>query len=329
MSASQRGILTVNMSLANDLVDLRSMSTACEGLTEEGAAWLGYIPSLIYCTMENTGMHGGGVVTPSMRFRQTEIAIEPGPQRLKILQRFVWELLSGQRDPIVAPYYSRFSSVGANSLVSYPLCYVKEIFKELNVIDAVGVLLNILTTLESHLSSKHSGLAWECTVQVAIILRMLESHWFAAQGPFGLVPEGIMPALAFRILPDECKTLQNAKDRMYTMISVYSSPTLIYVVSANACFPEVEGFVVYTSGSLTSTCPKIVGFQMKTADKKPRKNMDTNVINCGAVLIRGRAAGKLRRVPRDGWESMSAKQGREFIGNSLTLAMPRCWLKDR
>ena len=115
---SLRGISTVNMSLGNTLTELRAMSTACEALTEETAAWLAYIPSLIYCSMNDTGIHG--VVTPSMRFKQMNIIVEPG-KKLDTLKRFVEELLSGQRDPEVARYYGAFASVGADTSVSYPL----------------------------------------------------------------------------------------------------------------------------------------------------------------------------------------------------------------
>jgi len=321
--ASLRGVSRVNMSLGRRLDELRNMSVECEGMTEERAAWLGYIPSLIYCVMNDTGKYGA--VQPSDRFKQMDISVDPG-EELNILKRFVRELLSGQRDPLVARYYGALSSVGANSLVSYPLCYVKEIFTQLNISGAVAVLLQIFSKLESNLNSKHSGLAWECTVEVAIILRMMEAHWSGSQGPFELVPEETKFDLAFRTLPDECNTIENARVRMDTMIAQYTSPILIYVVSANACYPEVEGFVVYTNGSLNSA--KIVGFQMKTADVKPRHAMSTEIISEGAVLIRGRVLAKRPRDPREGWRYMTSAQVREFLGNSLLLAMPREWLQN-
>lgn len=66
--ASLRGcVSTVNMSLASTLAELRGMSVACEALTEEGAAWLAYIPSLIYCTMTFSALDGA--VIPRTRFK--------------------------------------------------------------------------------------------------------------------------------------------------------------------------------------------------------------------------------------------------------------------
>jgi hypothetical protein len=316
---SLRGISTVNMSQASAVSELRGMSVACEALTEQKAAWLAYIPSLIYCTMNN------GVMTPSNRFKQMQIIVEPGDQ-LNILKRFVGELLTGQRDPQVAHYYGAFASVGANALVSYPLCYVKQIFKQLRIHEAVVHLLLILSKLGNHLHSTNNGLAWECTVEVAIILRMMEAQWNDSMGPFNLFLSGTKPNLAFRTLPDECSTLKMARGVIDGMITGYKSPTLIYVGSANACFPEVEGFVAYTSGCLETS--KIVGFQMKTADVKPRNCINLNIINCGAVLIRGRALAKTPRPPRDGWKYMTSNEVREFLGNSLLLAMPRGWLRD-
>ncbi len=111
--ASIRGVTTVNMSLARTLQELRNMSTKCEGLTEEAAAWLGYIPSLIYSSMNAWSFKGD--VTPSQRFIQMKIVITTTP--LDVLQRFVKELLLGQRDPVVTNYYGTLASVGVNSLV--------------------------------------------------------------------------------------------------------------------------------------------------------------------------------------------------------------------
>jgi hypothetical protein len=126
---SLRGVSTVNMSLGKTLTELRAMSKKCEGLTEEQAAWLAYIPSLIYLLMNFMGIHG--IVSPSMRFTQMNIVVLPDA-KLDLLDRFVSQLLRGQRDPVVEHYYGAFASVDANGLVSYPLCYVKEIFVQLN-----------------------------------------------------------------------------------------------------------------------------------------------------------------------------------------------------
>lgn len=326
---SLRGIYTVNMSLANSLVELREMSKKCEALTEENAAWYGYIPSLIYSVFVTNAR-----VTPSARFQQMNIIVDKG-RELDILQSFVKELITGTRDPIVERYYGAFASVGLNSLVSYPLCYVKEILGQLNAVvmdEAVREILSILLKLEPHLGAKHSGLAWECTVEVAIILRMLHarwfrSKWFANHKFFNLdIPEGTTPNLAFRTLRDECTTIIEAKEIMESMIGDYDSPTLMFVVSANAQFPEVEGFMVYTHGHMASS--KYVGFQMKTSDVKPRHEMNTAIINGGALLIRGRARAKHPRAAKPGWKYMTSEQVRDFLGNSLLLAMPREWLKD-
>ena len=327
--ASLRGVLNVNMSLASTLAELRGMSVDCEALTEENAAWHGYVPSLIYLTM-TIGMHDG-VVTHSMRFAQMNISVEPD-KCLDVLKRFVGELLSGQRDPVVTRYFGAFANVDANSRVSYPLCYVKEILQVLSpsTTTAVTVLLENLLKLESHLNSSKqhsSGLAWECTVQVAIILQMLDATWCGSEGPFELAPVGVQPSLDFRTIPDECNTLESARTFIDAIVVDYKSPTLIYVVSANAGFPAVEGFLVYTDGS--SNHPRIVGFGMQTTDVKPRQEMDPRVIDGGAVLIRGHASAMNPREPKVvGWRYMTSEQVRDFLGNSLLLAMPREWLQD-
>jgi hypothetical protein len=314
---SSRLVITVDMPLAGTLSELRGMSVECEALTEERAAWLAYIPSLTYCTMKDAK-------APSVRFSQMDITVETSEQQ-DLLKRFVSELLSGRRDPVVARYYGAFASVDAKFQVSYPLCYVKEILKQLEVIPAVTAILEILSKLENNLNSKHSGIAWQCTVEVAIVLRMLKAAWVGSGGPFDMVPPETYPKLAFRTLVDECDTVEKARGLMDSMIAEYKSPTLIYVGSANAQFPAVEGFVAYTSGCLATA--KIVGFQVKAGKALPGDNIDTSVINGGGVLFRGRVMAKNPKK-KEGWTYMTAEQVRNFLGNSLLLSMPRNWLPD-
>jgi hypothetical protein len=109
--SSQRGLLTVNMSLAPDLSSLRGMSIECEALTEESAAWLGYIPSLVYCTESYKGIHG--IVTPSKRFIDSNIEVPLG-RKEEVLKAFVEELLFRQRSNLVSEYYKAFATVDAN-----------------------------------------------------------------------------------------------------------------------------------------------------------------------------------------------------------------------
>eukprot|EP01041_Mallomonas_annulata_P013578 gene13578-28825_t len=322
MTSSPRGVSIVNMSVAKTMSDfqkLRVMSRECEALTEQRAAWLGYIPSLIYSIMNDIGLVG--VMTLSERFKQIVIAIKPD-QEVDVFQRFVRQLLTGDRDPVVGEYYSAFQSVGKDSKVSYPLCYIKEILWQLKGYGKpVKVLLDILNKLESHLDSTNSGMEWECSVRIAIVLQMLAAKVSGLGGPFDLVAVGTKPNLAFHTLPAECCTVKAASTLMANIIAEYEIPTLIYMDSANAQFPEVEGFVVYTSGDPTTA--KTVGFQAKKSDEKPRKDMDTNLINGGAVLIRGRVTAKKPRKPKNGWHYMTFTEVRDFLGHSLLLAMPR------
>jgi hypothetical protein len=216
------GISCVDMSLARtvaDCRDLRRMSVACAALTEECAAWLGNIPALIYCTVNDMGMVG--CITPCDRFRQMGIIIELGMGYDVLLKRFVRELLSSRRDPLVSKYFGPLAVVDAKSLISYPLCYVKEIFMLLRVNQSVPILLEILDKLEDNLMSNAEGLAWECTVKLGIVLRMLEACWLGPSKLFNLVPTGGKPDPAFCTLPDLCNTMMGAKVRIHGMIAVH------------------------------------------------------------------------------------------------------------
>eukprot|EP01041_Mallomonas_annulata_P012210 gene12210-25640_t len=220
-SPSPRGLLTVDMPLIRTLShlnELRNMSQKCLALTEERAAWLGYIPSLVFCSMNGTG------ITPSNRFRQSDIVVDRD-QKLYVLKRFVDESLTGNRDPVVDQYYSAFQIVGKD-------------YK-----------------LERHLNSKHhSGLEWECIVKVAIILQMLCAHWFGDGGPFNMVPSGIKPALAFHTLSEECVTVEEASRYMAHIVADYSIPTLIYVDSENETFPDTVGFLTKKESHQWRSC---------------------------------------------------------------------------
>lgn len=323
INPSTRMVVTVNMSLGSNLAELRGMSERCGSLTEQNAAWFGYVPSLIFCSFNTTGIYGA--ITPAMRFAKLKITVETERQHL-ILFSFVEELLTGIQNDGVNQYFGSLASVGIDWKVSYPFCYIYEIFKKLNLNIATVKLVGIIEKLQSNLSAARSGLAWECAVEVAIILKMLDASWRGTPGPFNLVPFGVKADLKFFELPDECLSITEARQLMEVMIVDCDKPSLIFVTSANAQFPEVEGFVVYSNGC--SKTAKIIGFQMKTNDEKPRYGIDMDLINCGAVLIRGHVAAKKPREPKSGWIYMTSKEVRDFLGTSLLMAMPCEWLQD-
>jgi hypothetical protein len=236
-------------------------------------------------------------------------------------------MLDGTRNIEVSRYFASFLSVGSNLKVSYPLCYVREIFNKLSMTKATVMLVKILTKLDSQLDSTKSGLAWECTVQTAIIMRMLKSCWFGSDFFDWSFRKADECEIDFAILPDECNTLEGARQLMNTMIAGCTKPTLIYVGTALAVFPSVECFAIYTANGVVAEA-KIMGFQMKSSDLKPRHPIDTHIINCGAVLVRGRVKAKNPRAPKEGWRYLSSAQVRDFLGNSLLLGMPRAWLLD-
>lgn len=192
---------------------------------------------------------------------------------------------------------------------------------------SVSSLVQILHILETYLDAKHSGLAWESTVEVAIILRMFEAHYYSTDGPSGLSAGAVEPDLDFLTLPDEITTLEASKAFIDKSLDMRTKPTLLFVRSANTQYPEVEGFVAFTVGDGISET-KIVGFQTRTSDRQPEKAFDTSIINGGARLVRSLALAQNPRAPKSGWTYMSSKEVRDPLGNSLLLAMPHAWLKD-
>jgi len=107
---SKRAIITLNMSLASSLLELQQMSRLCEGLTEAKAAWLGYIPSLVYISI---AAHSS--LTQRMSF---DI---PCAKKSAVLKAFIDELLNGNARETSAQYFKTFASVGQDDNVSYPL----------------------------------------------------------------------------------------------------------------------------------------------------------------------------------------------------------------
>jgi hypothetical protein len=268
--------------------------------------------------MNDRGIHGE--LTPKRRFAALGIVV-PGEKKQKLLHRFVTLLLTGARDNKFERYFGVLMSTGKNLKASIPLCYVLEIFVMLNVNDATVQIIKILRNLESHLEQVNSGMEWECSVQLAIVLRMLEAHWVGTSGPFNITPGEVKPELKFLNLPPECVSLKDAKVRMATFIETFDRPTLIYVDSCTALFPVVEGFVIYTSGDARSAVIK--GFQSKKANATPSQPIDLSDFNGGAVLVRGSAPNNPRVEPLTGWFYMTNEAVMEFLGNSLLLAIPR------
>eukprot|EP00981_Chlorochromonas_danica_P007939 scaffold1914_cov147-Ochromonas_danica.AAC.1 len=238
--ASNRGIITVDMSLAHELDELRGMSSCCEGLTEEEAAWLGYIPSLVYCSKNDAGHHDGCIVTPRRRFWQMNITILI-EKKAEVLRFFIRELMSGYRNPTVSRYYASFLSVDENSMIYSSATRDSEqpfaSFKLKAQRPGLGV----------HSSSGYHIANATCSLGLCI---------------FGLDSE-VNPDLEFVTLPDECDTLEGAREFMNEKVEKCTKHILIYVSSANARYPSMECFVVYTANGVVADA-KIMGFQMKS-----------------------------------------------------------------
>lgn len=123
---SLRGILTVDMSVASSMEELRSMSAQCASLTKQRASWLGSLPSLVYCDREQVFNDDDDndediIVTPSLRFEQMNIEVEPTLQT-QVFIEFVRELLGGKNSVLVSKYFGSFVSIDSKFKVSYPLC---------------------------------------------------------------------------------------------------------------------------------------------------------------------------------------------------------------
>eukprot|EP01039_Chlorochromonas_danica_P007428 gene7426-8215_t len=228
--ASNRGIITVDMSLAHELDELRGMSSCCEGLTEEEAAWLGYIPSLVYCSKNDAGHHDGCFVTPRRRFWQMNITILI-EKKAEVLRFFIRELMSGYRDIMSVEYKQIYSSATRDSEQPFASFKLKAQRPGLGV----------------HSSSGYHIANATCSLGLCI---------------FGLDSE-VNPDLEFVTLPDECDTLEGAREFMNEKVEKCTKHTLIYVSSANARYPSMECFVVYTANGVVADA-KIMGFQMKS-----------------------------------------------------------------
>jgi hypothetical protein len=325
-NGSNRGIISFSMSLAsstNALSELRSMSTFCEGLTESRAAWLGYIPSLVYISMSPTA-----IINPYKRFMLSGVSV-PNESRTEVLTHFVSELLTGIKEAKVAKYFKCFSSIGSDLKVSYPPCYIYPILEQLKTARPamVTAILKALDKLQAGLDQVNSGMEWEGTVQVAVLLRMLHAELSGDAGPFGVSPERVVGLqLSYRTLPHEVVTVSDAHTAMKEIINTYNSPTIIFVDNLNKQFQVVEGFVIFTRGDGVPMNDVIIGFQAKRGKNGPTKRIDKRKINGGGILLSGKEA---KRKLLSGWVYYTTQQIKDFIGTSLLLAMPRDILNNR
>ena len=181
-----------------------------------------------------------GTVTPQTRFAQTH-NVPDDRLRLQILSGFVAELLTGTID--------QFSSVGMDLKVSYPLCYVCEILKELLPNSKpVRALLRILIKLESASEQVGTGMDWEASVQLAVILRCMSSHYRGTSAPFDIVPDGVHPVLEFLRLPQGCTSLPLSRDFINSAVRRCKVPTLLYIEATESSFEAIDGLVIYSNG---------------------------------------------------------------------------------
>lgn len=319
---SDRGIITVNMSLASSVEQLQALPD-CSALTAYRAAWFGYIPSLVLTATTEERLTGA---TPARRFRDT-VRRPQQEEQLPLLKLFVAQLLSGEREETLNHYFGAFSSIGADGRVSYPLCYVQEILRILCPDSReVRHMLSILEKLQVSTEQEGTGMDMECTVQMAIVLRCLRAHWHGTDSPFDIVPPNVTPDLIFVRIPARLRNLAAAKSFIDLEINKYSKPTLLYIDSASQRFEGVEGLVVYTNGANNITR---FGFQSKAGDDKCVKEISPDLLDC-SYLVRGRvkAARPQPSKQKKGWNYMTVAEVVTLIGTSLQLAMPRDMLVD-
>ena len=320
---SVRGIKTLNMSLASSIKELQTIP-GCKSLTEFQAAYFGYIPSLVNCAIHDSA---GSIRS---RFYASKGYIGHGLQS-DILMRFLHELLTGIHDPLVARYYGHFSSMGIDEKVSYPLCYMSLILHDLDL-SFVGVkrLCEIVDKLEVHTRDVGSGLDWECTMRLAIIVRCLSSQWLGAGSPFDIVPKNIKPQLQFIKLSQGMKNLTAARSFINEKVNEHHTHTLLYFDAVECGFEDVEGLVVYTNG-LKGEEKQVtkIGFQANSGDNQAVREIDQEDLD-HSFLIRARV---IAMNPRDttakkGWTFWTIAEVKEFLGTSLQLAVPKSMLVD-
>ena len=207
-----------------------------------------------------------------------------------------------------------FASVGQDHSVSYPLCYVHCIFNRLKHREVlIPKILEFMQKAEASVGVQNSGVDWEATVQIAIILGMLHSAWYGAAGPFNISPTNISNLkVDWRTLPDYIVTVADASAAIQDIIRDIAVPTLMFIDNSNALFEEVEGYVAYTTGNPETA--KLVGFQAKRGSKTASKPMSKSLVSEGAVLLRGKPNGA---VAWAGWQYYTKLQIFALIGTSL------------
>ena len=324
-NSNKRGIVTVNMSLANNLKELQLLP-GCETLTPSQASWYSYIPSLVYTTMMNN------YNTPELRIQQTMNIID-STRKLTIIKRFVKELLSGEPDILVSKYFDQFNNLGNDFKVSYPLCYIKGIFEKFReYYPDLKVVIGIIDKIQMYEErTVRSDFYWHDIIKLAIVLRCLDASLNEIEGPFKILPAGIKPALQFITLPSGIMNIKQATRMINIEVNKYNNPTLFFIHPIEINFESVECMVVYSNGKQGNN-KKITKIGYKTT--KAVDKINVKVINAKFLdhcyLFNSHittinpisTTTNTTTTKEERWTYLSMQEVFEVLGTSLKLTIP-------
>lgn len=311
---SPRMYATVYQPFSTSIALLQEMSISCAATTPAEVALYGGVPSLIFSAKQ------GGLQSPRARFDSQCIQISASEETF-VLMHFIQEVLHGNAVFSDVRIFDMFCSVPKINKVRWPICYIACIMSLFPSIRYIPFEETVSMHLAVHASRIESGIDWELIVQTAIMLHSVDAKLNGTSGPFGIVEIGVKPDVLYRQLSGECRTLEDAQDKIQIILSNLSLPTILLVTPTYAKFPDFDGFVCYKNAFGISIN---TGYQVKLGRTYPKRDIPSGWLKQG-YLIRGNPLACSSGQGKVGWTYLKEKDIEYLLGFSLAPLCPNQW----
>ena len=315
VAGSGRLVVSVHQPLSLDLAALRMMSNKCKYMTPSEVVYYGGIPSLLYCYKR------GALNAQERAYKVITQMFNANVDKKTIAAGFVDSLLSGRalKKNELKPLYwlaSLEESQVGNKVVRWPICYIRHVCDEVGLLDGVS---DFAQTVESNITIGYSGLDWQAMVDMALLLRCLDSQLNGSTMMFGLCKADKCSDVSREKLSYDCSSLEGAKKELEKLASDSEAPTLLHVTPVHAGFTMFDGFLCFCDKG------KIVRDVAYQSKKSKAKQLDEvpDWIDL-AVMIKGEAAISPRSEVKK-WKVLSKREVLGLLGCSLSPFYPAYW----
>jgi hypothetical protein len=312
---SNRSWTLVPMPVSCDVSLLQGMNaTKCSAITPSLAAFYGYMPSLMYAVCVQFQE------SPSMKF---SMVVRDKSTDFALLLDFVIALITGIPFPSLRRFFCFASAVEYKHLLGirmkWPLCYVSCILRHFSDQPLYEYIAKRIDMLEGGCETVGSGMVWEESVRIAIILRFVAAAKKGWDLPFQLCPATDVEEAHIHVmqLGPGVVTVDDAKTFIEERKVNYQRNTLVLFVPTEAQLHQFDGFCVrYQDCQLCNVC----AYQCKDNNRGAAGTVPEWVTE-GGHLLRSDAPSfcKMNGKNSKGWTYYNAEDTDDFLGWSLRI----------